>query len=73
MIRPPVPGPSASAGGRATSVGPDAVHLCLTVRGRPHPYGCAYASYGEARREGPRTAGTQGGRPGLRRGRPIAP
>ena len=62
--RPRAVGP---AGGRRTvralrtrviSAGPDAVHLCLTVRGRPHVWGCAWASYGEARPFGPATRGS---------------
>lgn len=50
---------------RVTSGGPDAVHLCLTVRGRPHVWGCAWASYGEARAFGPASRGS------LRRARYI--
>jgi hypothetical protein len=37
------------------SVGPDAIHLCLTVGERPHLFGCAWASYGEACLPGPST------------------
>lgn len=48
-----------------SSGGPDAVHLCLLVGGQPHPYGCAWASYGEARERGPTTAGR------LRKGRHV--
>lgn|GEM_PF-3766865 len=43
---------------RVTSGGPDAVHLCLTVGKLPHLWGCAWASYGEARLPGPVTAGS---------------
>jgi hypothetical protein len=43
---------------RVVSAGPDAVHLCLTVRGRPHIWGCAWASYGEARPFGPASRGS---------------
>jgi hypothetical protein len=42
-----------------SSAGPDAVHLCLTVRGRPHVWGCAWASYGEARPVAPRSSGSR--------------
>ena len=41
-----------------TSGGPDAVHLCLTVGKLPHLWGCAWASYGEARLPGPVTGGS---------------
>ena len=44
---------------RIHSAGPDAVHLCLTVRGRPHVWGCAWASYGEARLHAPRSRGAR--------------
>jgi hypothetical protein len=43
---------------RVVSAGPDAVHLCITVRGRPHVWGCAWASYGEARPFGPASRGS---------------
>ncbi len=43
---------------RVTSGGPDAVHLCLTVDKVPHLWGCAWASYGEARLPGPVTGGS---------------
>lgn len=57
----------------AYSGGPDAVHLCLTVRGRAHLYGCAWASYGEARGPGPRSGGRRLRRPRRLRARPLGP
>lgn len=63
---------------RVLTGGPDAVHLCLTVRGRPHLYGCAWASYGEARLAVPVTRGRRAqalgaARPGPRRAQPVVP
>lgn len=49
--------PRTKSRARVRTAGPDAVHLCLTVRGRPHVWGCAWASYGEARPTAPRSAG----------------
>ncbi len=51
--------------------GPDAVHLGLTVRGRPHPYGCAWASYGEARPPLPVSRGRRTGPGPGGRARPL--
>lgn len=63
---------------RVVTGGPDAVHLCLTVRGRPHLYGCAWASYGEARpavpvSRGRRVAAAGSDGPSLRRALPVVP
>lgn len=55
------------------SVGPDAIHLCLTVGARPHLFGCAWASYGEARLPGPSTAARREPRGRLPRTRRLPP
>jgi hypothetical protein len=57
---------------RVVSAGPDAVHLCLTVRGRPHVWGCAWASYGEARPFGPASRGSLRRVRSVRRARRLA-
>lgn len=51
MSRRPVRRPAGRPAVR--SLGPDAVHLCLTVGDAPHAFGCAWASYGEPRRPAP--------------------
>lgn len=55
MSRPPARRPARRSGRRPAvrSLGPDAVHLCLTVGDAPHAFGCAWASYGEPRRPAP--------------------
>jgi hypothetical protein len=58
---------------RVTSGGPDAVHLCLTVDKVPHLWGCAWASYGEARLPGPATGGSLWTLNRVVRARPLKP